>query len=322
MVNKVYSLKDAVAKFVEDGDRLTLGGFTTNKKPYAAVHEILRQGKKDFIAEAGPAGGDWDLLIGEGRVKVYINCYTANPRLTNISRRFRDAIQKGTLIFEDYSQDVSVLMAHAAALGLPFLPVRLMMGSGLTDKWGISKELRQTLDKVPKDKFVYIDNPFNPGEKIVALPVPKIDTAIIHVHQASPDGTARIFGSEFNDIDIAMAAKKTIITCEELISNEEIRRDPSKNSIPGFCTDAVVHSPYGAHPSQCYHYYDYDIQYFKEYDVASKTEEGFKKFLNKYVYGVSSHEEYLEKLGANRLLKLKVTPGLGFSADLSKGAVK
>lgn len=322
MVNKVYSLKDAIDRFVEDGDRLSLGGFTTNKKPYAAVHEILRQGKKDFVAEAGPAGGDWDLLIGEGRVKIYINCYTANPRLTNVSRRFRDAIQKGKLIFEDYSQDASVLMAHAAALGLPFLPVRLMNGSSLTDKWGISKEMRQTLDKVPKDKFVYMDNPFNPGEKVIALPVPQIDTAIVHVHQASPDGTARILGSEFNDIDIAMAAKKTIITCEELISNEEIRREPAINSIPGFCVDAVVHAPYGAHPSQCYDYYDYDIPYFKEYDVASKTDKGFKNFVNKYVYGVSSHEEYLEAIGVNRLSRLKVTPGYGFSVDLSREDVK
>ena len=322
MVNKVYSLKDAINKFVEDGDRLSLGGFTTNKKPYAAVHEILRQGKKDFVAESGPAGGDWDLLIGEGRVKVYINCYTANPRLTNVSRRFRDAIQKGKLIFEDYSQDASVLMFHAAALGLPFLPVRLMKGSSLTDKWGISKEMRQTLDKVPKDKFIYMDNPFNPGEKVVALPVPQIDTAIVHVHQASPDGTARILGSEFNDIDIAMAAKKTIITCEELVSNEEIRREPAKNSIPDFCVDAVVHAPYGAHPSQCYDYYDYDIPYFKEYDAASKTDEGFKNFVNKYVYGVNSHEEYLEVIGANRLSRLKVTPGYGFSVDLSKEAAK
>lgn len=322
MVNKIYSLKDAVAKFVEDGDSLAFGGFTTNRKPYAAVHEIMRQGKKDFIAQAGPAGGDWDLLIGEERVKAYINCYTANPRLTNVSRRFKSAIQNGTLVFEDYSQDVSVLLAHAAALGLPFLPVRLMMGSSLTEKWGISKEVRQAIDKIPNEKFVYMDNPFTPGEKIVALPVPVIDTAIVHVHQASPDGTARIFGSEFNDIDIAMAARKTIITCEELISNEEIRKEPSKNSIPGFCVDAVVLAPYGAHPSQCYDLYDYDIPYFKEYDVASKTEENFKEFVNKYVYGVSSHEEYLEVLGINRLLKLKVSPGFGFAVDLNKEATK
>ena len=99
-------LKDAIAKYVEDGDVISLGGFTTNRKPYAAVNEILRQGQKDFIVEAGPAGGDWDTLIGAGRVKAYINCYTANSGYTNVSRRFRAAIEQGTLLMEDYSQQV------------------------------------------------------------------------------------------------------------------------------------------------------------------------------------------------------------------------
>ena len=96
-MNKVYSLHDAVEKFVESGDCISFGGFTTNRKPYAAVYEILRQGQKDFTVWAGPAGGDWDMMIGEGRVTAYINCYTANSGYTNVSRRFRAAIEKGPL---------------------------------------------------------------------------------------------------------------------------------------------------------------------------------------------------------------------------------
>ena len=126
-MNKVYSLHDAVAKFVEDGDVLAIGGFTTNRKPYAIVNEILRQGQKDFVAYAGPGGGEIDMLIGEGRVAAYINCYTANSGFTAVARRFRSAIEKGTLTYEDYSQDVLMLQLHAASLGLPFLPVRLML---------------------------------------------------------------------------------------------------------------------------------------------------------------------------------------------------
>ena len=124
------SLHDAVAKYVENGDVLATGGFTTNRKPYAAVSEILRQGQKDFIVYAGPGGGEVDMLIGEGRVAAYINCYTANSGYTNVSRRFRAAIEQGKLTYEDYSQDVLMLMLHASSLGLPFLPVRLMQGSG------------------------------------------------------------------------------------------------------------------------------------------------------------------------------------------------
>ena len=190
-----------------------MGGFTTNRKPYAAVHEILRQGQKDFVAYAGPAGGDWDMLIGQDRVKAYINCYTANSGYTNVARRFRKKIEDGTLVFEDYSQDAIMLMLHAASLGLPYLPVRLMMGSDVADKWGISKEVRATIDKLPKDKLVEVENPFVPGEKVLALPVPQLDCAIIHVQTASPDGTCSIEGDEFHDIDIAIAAKRVIVTC-------------------------------------------------------------------------------------------------------------
>ncbi len=269
-MDKVYSLHDAVAKFVEDGDCICFGGFTTNRKPYAVVGEILRQGQKDFTVWAGPAGGDWDMMIGEGRVKAYINCYTANSGYTNVARRFRAAIEAGELIYEDYSQDVLMLQLHAASLGLPYLPVRLMQGSGLMKYWGISEEQRKTLDKVDDLKCVEVENPFNPGEKVVAVPVPKLDTAVIHVQKASPDGTCIIEGDEFHDVDIAVAARKVIVTCDELVSNEYIRRDPTLTRVFGECVSAVVHAPFGAWPSQCYNYYDNDPGALKEYDKASK----------------------------------------------------
>ena len=267
------SLHDAVAKYVEDGDVLALGGFTTNRKPYASVMEVLRQGQKDFIAYAGPGGGDIDMLIGEGRVAAYINCYTANSGYTNVSRRFRAFIEQGKLTYEDYSQDVLMLMLHAASLGLPYLPVRLMQGSGLMKFWGISEEKRKTMPKLENLKCVEVENPFEPGQKVVAVPVPKIDTALIHVQKASPDGTCIIEGDEFHDIDIAVAARKVIVTCEEIVSDEYIRRDPTLTRIFGECVDAVVKAPYGAWPAQCYNYYDDDDAGLKEYDKASKYQD-------------------------------------------------
>lgn len=264
------SLHDAVAKYVENGDTICFGGFTTNRKPYAAVYEILRQGQGDFTVWAGPAGGDWDMLIGENRVKAYINCYTANSGYTNVSRRFRAAIEQGKLIYEDYSQDVLMLQLHAASLGLPFLPVRLMQGSGLMKYWGISPEQRKEMPSVDDLKCVEIDNPFKPGEKVVAVPTPRLDTAIIHVQQASPDGTCVLLGDEFHDVDIAVAARKVIVTCEEIVSDEYIRRDPTLTRVFGQCVDAVVRAPYGAWPSQCYGVYDNDDKALKEYDKASK----------------------------------------------------
>lgn len=336
------SLHDAVAKYVQSGDTICFGGFTTNRKPYAVMGEILRQGQTDFTVWAGPAGGDWDMMIGEGRVKAYINCYTANSGYTNVSRRFRAAIEGGKLTYEDYSQDVLMLQLHAAALGLPYLPVKLMSGSGLCKFWGISEEQRKTIDSVDNLKFAYVENPFNPGETVVAVPVPKLDTAVIHVQKASPDGTCIIEGDEFHDVDIAVAAKKVIVTCEELVSDEWIRFDPSKNNIFGECVSAVVHAPFGAWPSQCYNYYDCDDAAMKEYDKASKYQdkedaekqiakekakaekkglpynapvdpETFKDYLDKWVYSVKDNDELLDKIGGARLAKLKVIPGLGYA---------
>jgi glutaconate CoA-transferase subunit A len=319
-MSKVYSLSEAVSKFVHHGDHIAFSGFTTNRKPYAAVYEIIRQGQGGFIAEAGPAGGDWDMLIGAGRVKAFINCYTANSGFSNVSRRFRNAIEKGKMLFEDYSQDAVVLMFTGAALGLPYVPVRVMLGSDLVNKWGISEEERRKIGKLPPKKFVIQEDPFHPGQQLVLLPTPRLDTAIIHVQKASPDGTCRIEGDEFHDVDIAIASKHCIVTCEELISNEEIRGDPNLNSIPGFVVDAVVHAPHGAHPAQCYNYYDYDAKFLSDYDKVSASDEDFKKFLDQWAYGVKSHEEYLDKLGASRLIKTKVVPGLGY-APKSKGKV-
>ena len=241
-MEKVYTLSEAIEKFIHSGDHIAFGGFTTNRKPIAAIHEILRQGQKNFIIEAGPAGSEADMLIGAGRVKAYINCYTANSGVTNVCRRFRQAIEKGDILFEDYSQDAAVLMFHGASLGLPYVPIRMMLGTDLIDKWGISEKDRQNIEKLPDKKFVIRDNPFNPGEKVVLLPVPSLDAAVIHVQKASPDGTCIIEGDEFHDIDIAVAAKHCIVTCEELVTSEYIRRDPERASIPGFVVDAVVQS--------------------------------------------------------------------------------
>lgn len=308
-------LSEAVAEFVHNGDHVATGGFTTSRKPMAVMYEILRQGKKDFIVEAGPAGSDWDMLIGERRVKAYINCYTANPRFSNVSRRFRAAIQEGWLLFEDYSQDVAMTMFHGAAMGLPYVPVKMMMGSGMEKYWGISKEERAKIPKLPKEKFIIQENPFNPGEKLLLLPVPRLDLSIIHVQMASPDGTCRIFGDPYQDVDLAFGAKHTIVTCEELVSNEFIRREPEKNTIPGIVVDAVVHIPFGGHPSQVYNYYDYDKEFYLDYDVAGKSDETFRAWIQEWVLDVNGFDEYLSKLGTKRLINLKVVPGYGYHLD-------
>lgn len=308
MAELLMSLEKAVRRLVHDGDTIAIGGFTINRKPYALVREIVRQGKKNlYIEGSGSGGGETDLLIGAGCVKLIVNAYLANAAFGKIGRRFRRAIERGEIEFEDYSSDIQPLRFHAAALGLPFISVpHLLMGSDLEAQWGIPTEKYKEDPKLPPAKFLIRENPFNLGEKLVYLPTPKIDTGLIHVQKAAPDGTVRIEGPTFLDVDLAMAARFLIVSCEELVDPDELRREPWQNQIPGLIPDALVHLPYGAHPTQCTNYYDYDPEFLYLYDAVSRDDTLFVRFLDEYVYSLADHRAYIKKIGFELLKKLKV----------------
>lgn len=197
------------------------------------------------------------------------------------------------------------------------LPVKHMLGSDLVEKWGISEEERLKHDKLPNKKLIVAQNPFNQDEKVCLVPTPQLDVAIIHAQKATIDGTVRIEGSLIGDLDLALAAKHCIVTCEEIVEDEELMKEAYLNNIPCFKTDAIVHTPFGAHPSQTFNYYDYDRDFLRMYDKISRTDEAFEEFLQEWVYGVESHEEYLEKLGVERLNKLKIRKGLGYAVPMT-----
>lgn len=316
--NKLMTARQAIERFVHDGDCLALGGFVTNRRPYALVHEIIRQNRRDLYVEGGSSGGDVDMLIGAGCVKAIMISYIANSGYTQVSRRFRAAVEQGRILFDDYSIDTQTIAYHGAALGLPYVPVKNTLGSDLSAKWGMSREERLKHPKLSPDKFIFQEDPFHPGERLCLIPTPRIDVALIHAQMASPDGTCRIVGPAFQDLDIAMAARRTIVSCEELVENEEIRRRPELNAVSGLCVDAVTPLPCGAHPSQCFGHYDYDPDYFWEYDHASRSEEGFAAFAEKYVFAHSDHDSYLDALGASRLARLRASPGYNYVPGLKR----
>ena len=315
-VSKVMSAEQAISTFVHNGDCLALGGFSTNRRAYGLVREIIRQQKRDLYLESGSAGGDIDMLIGMGCVKAINISYIANSGFTMVCRRFRDAAERGTLPIEDYSLDVQTIAYHGAALGLPYVAVKNMRGSDLEEKWGISEEERMPHPKFPAKKFVIQDDPFHPGTRLCLIPTPRIDVACIHVQKASPDGICRIEGASFQDIDIAIAAKHTIISCEQLLTDEEMRSTPGENSLPGLCVSAVVHMPYGAHPSQCCGFYDYDAQELLKYDKASRTQEEFEAYMSASVF--PSHQMYLDSIGPKRLRALQVDQEFGYVRGLQR----
>lgn len=307
-MSKVCTLQQAVQRYIRDGCCVVFGGFVTNRRPYAVVYEMLRQRVRDLILIGGPAGGDADMLIGERRVRAYINSYTANSGYSNVSRMFRRAVEQNQLTYEDYTLDVHAQLLHAAAMGLPYLPTRCMVGSDLERQWGIDEEERRRIPGMPAWKCLSQANPFRPEERVLLVPVPEIDVGVVHVQKATPDGLARIEGGLFSDLDVAIAARHCIVTCEELVSEEELARDAEYNSIPSFVVSAVVHAPYGAHPTQVFNRYDYDTEMLQDYDACSKSDDAFHRFLEEWVYGVENHDEYLEKLGAARLQGLRLPP--------------
>lgn len=315
--NKVMTAEAAISAFVKDGDCLALGGFSTNRRAYGLVREIIRQRKQHLYIEGGPSGGDIDMLIGCGLVEAINLSYIANSGYTMVCRRFREAVEQGRLLHEDYSLDVHTIAYHGAALGLTYVPVKNMLGSDLVEKWGISEETRAKHPKLPAKKFVLQDDPFNPGSTLCLIPTPKIDVACIHVQKASPSGICRIEGAQFQDVDIAIAARHTIISCEELVSDEEMRRDPEANTLPGLCIDAVVHIPWGAHPSQCYGHYDYDSRAYREYDKASRTQEDFETYIADTVDNCD-HQQYLDNIGVAHATSLRVNPEYGYTVGLKR----
>lgn len=316
--SKVMTVEEAVSNFVRNGDCLALGGFSTNRRAYGLVREIIRQRKRNLYVEGGPSGGDIDMLIGAGCVRAMVVSYIANSGYTMVCRRFREAVEQGELLFEDYSLDVQTIAYHGAALGLSYVAVKNMLGSDLVARWGISEEERAKHPKLPPKKFILQDDPFHPGSTLCLVPTPTIDVACLHVQKASPDGTCRIEGAQFQDVDIAIAAKHTIISCEELLSNEEMRRDPMANTLPGLCVDAVVPMRWGAHPSQCCGYYDYDSRAMLEYDKVSRTQEAFEHYLEEYVDGCPLQADYLDKIGASHLQSLEINKEFGYVKGLKR----
>ena len=227
--DKVMSLSEAVKAYVKDGSHISIGGFTVNRNPMAAVYEMIRQGIKNLHVYAHSNGTGVDELVGGGCVGKIEIAYGGNGRAAPTCIRFKQAIQKGTIVHEDYSNYQMSLRFHAGAMGVPFLPTRSSLGTDIVNKWGFSKELREKDPKIVNQKLVVMDNPFDGWadcRKVVLVPAINPDVTIIHVQKADRQGTCRILGLQFCDVDQAKAAKNVIVTCEQIVDSAELRTRP------------------------------------------------------------------------------------------------
>jgi glutaconate CoA-transferase subunit A len=287
----------------------------------AAVYEIIRQKKKKLHLNAHSNGQGVDELIGAGCVSRLEIAYGGTGRFAPTCIRFKKAIQSGTIAVEDYSNYQMTLRFMAGAMGVPFLPTRSSLGTSIIDKWGFPEAMRLADAKLPDRKLVVQDNPFFPwgeSEKVVLVPAINPDVTIIHVQQADTQGTLRMKGLSFADIEQAKAARHLIVTCEELVDEKVLRRDPDQNHIPFFYVDSLVCVPWGAYPTACYRYYDYDPVYLNDYRHQASDDELYPKYLQEWVYGVSGQDERMKKVGLKRLDLLRADPETGYAADLDR----
>jgi glutaconate CoA-transferase subunit A len=312
--SKLISLQQA-AEIIPDGAHIAIGGFTIVRSPMAFIYEMIRQKKKDLHLYGHSPGIAWDILIGAGCVKRIEVAYESDGGFGNIGPMFRRAIQEKKIEWEDYSNFGMICRFMAGSMGLPFFPIKSQFGSDILNLAGFSESLRENDPKIAKEKMHIMQCPFT-EQKVILVPAINVDVSIIHVQQVSTEGTVRIYGQSFGDVQQALCAKKLIVTCEEVVEPEKLRNEPERNLIPFYRVDHIVHVPYGAHPCACYDYYDYDPVQFGIYHEKAETEQGFKEYVNEFIYSVKEHQEYLSKIGEKRLSEIKADPELGYRADL------
>jgi glutaconate CoA-transferase subunit A len=286
LTDKFTTVPEAVARLIHDKDYLAIGGFGSSRLPTAVLHEILRQNKQQLGLAGHTATHDFQILCagnltGRGQTLARVEiAYVVGLEARGLSPHARRVLESGQVAFTEWTNYALAVRFKAAAMGLPFLPARSMLG---TDTF------RHSGARV-------ITCPFT-GVKLTALPALYPDVAAIHVHEADRFGNCRLHGTSVADLDLARAAKRLIITCERLIPNDEIRSDPSRTVIPFYCVDAVCEVPYGSYPGNMPYEYFSDEEHLRKWLEVEKDPDVFKRFLEEYIYGVRDFTEYLERCG-------------------------
>jgi glutaconate CoA-transferase, subunit A len=327
--DKLMTPAEAVSRFVKDGAQVSLGGFTINRNPMAMVYEICRQRVKDLHLVVHSNGQALDVLVGAGCVARIEIAYGGNGRFAPTCIRFRKAAERGEVLVEDYSNYQMSLRFMAGALSVPFVPTKSGLETDLVRLQGFTDELREQLARadeangraarVPRQKLVVTDNPFdNDGDRVVLLPALTPDVTILHAQYVGDDGTVRIKGLTFADIEQAKAASAVIVSCEEIVPRHWIRTDPDQNTLPHFLVDAIVPAPYGAHPTACRYFYDYDPTHLNHYKAVAKDDEAWIGYLDEWVYGVADHDAYLDKVGASQLCRIRANTVIGYTPGLDR----
>ena len=288
LVNKLMSEKEAIHRFVQDGDYIGTELYGSVRGPMSITREIVRQGKKD-LRLAGQGVLEADLLLAAGLIKALDITYIG-LEVYGISHCLRREVESGRVEkCVEWSNAALAWRFKAAAMGVPFIPVRSMLG---TDT------LKYSAAKVVKCPFT--------GNPLCLLPALILDVGLIHVHRADIFGNAQLDGISGFSAELARASKRLIISAEEIVPTDHIRKQPDRTIIPYYLVDAVVEAPFGSHPGEMYYQYRRDEERIKDWVQASREPKSTKAFLEEYIYGVQDQKAYLEKVGYERLETLRV----------------
>ncbi|MEN4012059.1 MAG: CoA-transferase [Chloroflexota bacterium] len=289
MSDKRMTVSEAVEAFIHDGDYIATGGFGSVRFSSAVLHEIVRRRRKSLGFSGHSTTHDFQILAAGGVIDRCDIAYVVGLEMRGLSPNGRRLMESGQVRTAEWSNAGLAWRYKAAAMGVPYLPVRTMLGS----------------DTMRYSSAKLIECPFT-GAALLAVPALYPDAAIIHVHQCDIYGNAQIDGISIVDHDLARAARRVILTTERLVSSEQIRSQPSRTSIPFWLVDAVCLVPFGSYPGEMPYEYTSDERHFGEWLEAEKDPETFQPFLERYIYGVKTFEEYLELIGGQtRLAELQ-----------------
>ena len=284
---KVVSLEEA-ASFVHDGDSVGIGGSTMSRTPMGLIWAIIRAKRKKLSCSRCIVSSDGDLLYGSGVSDHIITSWFSQGILWGVSKVLRHHVESGKARFDEWSHLAMGMRFRAGAMGVPFLPIRSMLGSDVLKQRPEAQEMTC---------------PFT-NEKLLLVPALNPDVALIHVQRCDPYGNAQMDGLQFMDIDLAMAANRVILTTERIVSNDQIRRSPDQTKIPFFAVDAVVELPFGCAPHECYGVYEPMMQHMEYYVglVNKDPVNGMREYLDRYVYGPKSWNDFLNLIGIDEIL--------------------
>jgi glutaconate CoA-transferase, subunit A len=278
----------AAAERVTDGAHVAIGGCLYSRTPMALVREVLRHRRAQLTLSRNLMCYEAELAMVAGAATEIVTSWIGIGLPWGLSRIVREFVEGGRVRFEEWSHLAIGLRYQAAAMGVPFLPTFSMLGSDL---------LAATAAKT-------IACPFT-GERVCLVPALFPDVALLHVHRADCFGNAQIDGYPHMDADIAAAASCVILSAEQIVDTEQIRRQADRTIIPFFLVDAVVEAPYGAYPHECYGLYEADLDHIGAYArrVAGEGAEAVRAYLAEYVYAPDTFDAYLERFGPDRLTR-------------------